>query len=138
MQGMNRTAPLLTLLLALGAGSLTSAGAVVRLGDALPAHPWAQSRDDEDERELVVLYSHDCGDLGDLWSAVLQAGLPVHAVNAEEVASPAPKGLSVWRGPDATAFARALKVSAYPTVLLVRGGRVLNAWEGDFTAAAKL
>lgn len=137
MQSVNRAAPLLTLLLTLGAGSLTSAGAVVRLGDALPAHPWAQSRDD-DERELVVLYSHDCGDLGDLWSAVLQAGLPIHAVNAEGVASPAPKGLSVWHGPEATAFARALKVSAYPTVLLVRGDRVLNAWEGDFTARAKL
>lgn len=135
---MNRTAaPLLTLLLTLGGGSLSSAHGLVRLGDALPAHPWAEIGGD-DERELVVLYSHDCGDLGDLWSAVLQAGLPIHAVNAESVASPAPKGLSVWHGSEATAFARALKVSAYPTVLLIRGGRVLNAWEGDFTAGAKL
>lgn len=137
MQGMNRTTPLLTLLLTLGTGNLTSAGAVVRLGDALPAHPWAASQT-EDEREIVVVYSHDCGDLGDLWSAVLQAGLPIHAVNAEGVASPAPKGLSVWHGESATAFARALKVSAYPTVLLIRGDRVLNAWEGDFTRDTKL
>lgn len=129
----NRTAaPLLTLLLVLGAVNLTSARALVRLGDALPTHPWASSQGD-DEREIVVLYSHDCGDLGELWSALLRSGLPIRAVNAEDVASPAPAGLSVWHGPDATAFARALKVSAYPTVLLIRGERVLNAWEGTFT-----
>ena len=126
-----RAAPLLTVLLALGVGTALPSEALVRLGDPLPAHPWASNANDE--RELVVLYSHDCGDLGNLWSAVLEAGLPVRAVNAEEVAAPAPDGLSVWHGPEATAFARALKVSAYPTVLLVRGERVLNAWEGTFT-----
>jgi len=130
---VHRTAsPLLTLLLILGAGDLTPARALVRLGDPLPAHPWASSQTD-DEREIVVLYSHDCGDLGELWSALLRSGLPVRAVNAEDVASPAPAGLSVWHGASATAFARALKVSAYPTVLLVRGERVLNAWEGTFS-----
>ncbi|AWN24427.1 penicillin-binding protein [Deinococcus irradiatisoli] len=123
---------MLSLLLALGSSGLGPAQGLVRLGDPLPPHPWSRSEGD-DERELVVLYSHDCGDLGELWSAVLSAGLPVRAVNAEDVASPAPRGLSVWHGPDATAFARALKVSAYPTVLLVRGERVLNAWEGTFS-----
>jgi hypothetical protein len=125
-----RAAPLLSLLLVLGAGTLGSAGARVRLGDPLPAHPWASAVGDT--REIVVLYSHDCGDLGELWNAVLHAGLPVRAVNAEAVASPAPAGVKAWHGPEATAFARALRVSAYPTVLLVRGDQVLNAWEGDF------
>lgn len=120
-----RHAPLLTLLLTLG---VTSAGARVRLGEALPAHPWSGA-----EREVVVVYSHDCGDLGDLWKAVLSSGLPVRAVNAEGTPSPAPHGVNVWRGDDATAFARALKVGAYPTVLLVQGGHILNAWEGTFT-----
>ncbi|BDP41726.1 hypothetical protein DAETH_16950 [Deinococcus aetherius] len=119
-----RHAPLLTLLLALGT---PDAGARVRLGELLPSHPWTSG-----EREVVVVYSHDCGDLGDLWGAVLGAGLPVRAVNAEDVPAPAPKGVNVWRGPEATAFARALRVGAYPTVLLVREGRVLNAWEGNF------
>lgn len=119
-----KRAPLLTLLLALG----TPADARVRLGEPLPAHPWTAA-----EREIVVIYSHDCGDLGALWGAVLAAGLPVRAVNAEEIAAPAPAGVNVWRGAEATAFARRLRVGAYPTVLLVRGGRVLNAWEGTFT-----
>lgn len=123
MPGMRR-APLLTLLLALGT---PAADARVRLGDPLPAHPWTSG-----EREVIVVYSHDCGDLGELWSAVLAAGLPVRAVNAEDVPAPAPAGVNVWRGPEATAFARALRVGAYPTVLLVRSGRVLNAWEGTF------
>lgn len=123
MPGMKR-APLLTLLLALG----TPADARVRLGDLLPAHPWQSAG-----REIIVVYSHDCGDLGELWGAVLAAGLPVRGVNAEDVAAPAPKGVNVWRGPEATTFARALRVGTYPTVLLVREGRVLNAWEGNFT-----
>nr|WP_188902437.1 penicillin-binding protein [Deinococcus aerophilus] len=128
-----RHAPLLTLLLALGTlPALGQAEARVRLGAALPAHPWTSDPVAEG-REVVVVYSHDCGDLGDLWAAVLDSGLPVRAVNAEGVPSPAPAGLNVWRGDDATAFARALKVSAYPTVLLVQEGRILNAWEGDFT-----
>ncbi|EYB67732.1 penicillin-binding protein 1B McrB [Deinococcus phoenicis] len=119
-----KRAPLLTLLLALGT---PAADARVRLGDLLPAHPWSAP-----DREVIVVYSHDCGDLGDLWGAVLAAGLPVRAVNAEDVPAPAPRGVNVWRGPEATSFARALRVGAYPTVLLVQGGRVLNAWEGTF------
>ncbi|QIP29437.1 penicillin-binding protein [Deinococcus radiodurans] len=99
----------------------------MRLGELLPAHPWQSA-----EREVVVVYTHDCGDLGELWGAVLRSGLPVRAVNAEDVTSPAPAGLKPWRGPEATQFARQLKVGTYPAVLLVRGGRILNAWEGTF------
>ena len=117
-------APLLSLLLLLGA---SPASALVRLGEKLPAHPWT-----DDKREIVVVYSHDCGDLGELWQAILDSGLPVRAVNAEDVALPAPKGVTVWRGDDATAFARKLRLEAYPTVLLVNEGRILNAWEGTF------
>lgn len=122
-----RRAPLLTLLLTLG---VSTAEARVRLGEALPAHPWTAA-----EREVVVVYSHDCGDLGHLWQAVLASGLPVRAVNAEAVASPAPAGIQPWRGEAATAFARKLRVGAYPTVLLVQDGRILNAWEGTFTGS---
>ena len=129
----HRHAPLLTLLLALGTvPSLSSAEARVRLGDLLPAHPWTEGAG-AGGREVVVVYSHDCGDLGELWQAVLDSDLPVRAVNAEGKPAPAPGGLNPWRGDGATAFARALKVSAYPTVLLVQGGRILNAWEGNFT-----
>ncbi|MFC3860224.1 penicillin-binding protein [Deinococcus antarcticus] len=117
-------APLLSLLLLLGA---SPASALVRLGEKLPAHPWTDG-----PREIVVVYSHDCGDLGPLWQAILNSGLPVRAVNAEEVASPAPQGITVWRGEDATAFSRKLRLEAYPTVLLVNEGRILNAWEGTF------
>ncbi|GGR49503.1 hypothetical protein GCM10008959_08480 [Deinococcus seoulensis] len=120
-----RRAPLMSLLLALG---VSSADARVRLGEVLPAHPWQSAA-----REVVVVYSHDCGDLGPLWQAVLDSGLPVRAVNAEGVTSPAPGGLSAWQGEAATRFSRDLKVSAYPTVLLVQEGRILNAWEGDFS-----
>ncbi|MBZ9751656.1 penicillin-binding protein [Deinococcus sp. HMF7620] len=120
-----RRAPLLTLLLTLG---VSAADARVRLGESLPAHPWTAA-----EREVVVVYSHDCGDLGDLWDAVLASGLPVRAVNAEGIQTPAPAGLRAWDGEAATAFARKLRVGAYPTVLLVQGGRILNAWEGTFT-----
>ena len=120
-----RSAPLTLLLLALGASGL--ANARVRLGEALPPHPWQSSG-----RELVVLYSHDCGDIGPLWGALASAGLPIRAVNPEETPAPAPAGLTPWRGEDATQFSRSLKVSAYPAVLLVQDGRVLNAWEGNF------
>lgn len=122
-----RPAPLTLLLLALGASGLS--GARVRLGEALPPHPWQDSG-----RELVVLYSHDCGDIGPLWGALESAGLPIWAVNPEETPAPAPAGLTPWRGDDATQFSRELKVSTYPAVLLVQDGRVLNAWEGDFEA----
>lgn len=118
-------APLLSLLLALG---LSSADARVRLGDPLPPHPWQS-----DEREVVVIYTHDCGDLGELWGAVLQSGLPVRAVNVQGVPAQPPAGLTPWRGAEADQFARQLRVATYPAVLLVRGGRVLNAWEGNFT-----
>ncbi len=122
-----RPAPLTLLLLVLGASGL--ANARVRLGEALPPHPWQSSG-----RELVVLYSHDCGDIGALWGALQSAGLPIRAVNPEETPAPAPAGLTPWRGIEATEFSRSLKVSAYPAVLLVQDGRVLNAWEGDFVA----
>ena len=122
-----RPAPLTLLLLVLGASGLATAR--VRLGEALPPHPWQSSG-----RELVVLYSHDCGDIGALWGALESAGLPIRAVNPEETPAPAPAGLTPWRGDDATEFSRSLKVSAYPAVLLVQDGRVLNAWEGDFVA----
>lgn len=118
-------APLLSLLLLLGG---SSAQAIVRLGEKLPAHPWPDA-----PREVVVVYSHDCGDLGELWQAILHSGLPVRAVNAEGIETSAPQGIEVWRGQDATEFARKLRVGAYPTVLLVNDGRILNAWEGDFS-----
>lgn len=119
-----RRAPLLTLLLVVG---VMPAQARVRLGEALPAHPWVSSG-----REVIVVYSHDCGDLGELWRSILESGLPVRAVNAEDIPAPAPPGVNVWRGDDATAFARTLRVGTYPAVLLVQGGRILNAWEGTF------
>lgn len=133
------------LLALLGLLTLDSASATVRLGDPLPPHPWAISQgaegsqgtdgspsaDDQDgPRQLVVVYSHDCGDLGGLWQGLLHSGLPIHAVNAEDIASPAPQGIEVWHGPQATQFSRKLRVSAYPAVLLVSGERILNAWEG--------
>lgn len=120
-----RRTPLFVTLLALG---FSHAGALVRLGDPLPPHPWPSA-----PRELVVVYSHDCGDLGELWQAALRSGLPVRAVNAEDIAADAPAPLQAWRGKDATAFARALRVGTYPAVLLVNEGRILNAWEGTFT-----
>ncbi len=126
MSGMRlRRAPLLTLLLTLG---ISTAEARVRLGELLPQHPWTAAA-----QEVVVVYSHDCGDLGDLWSAVLAAGLPVRAVNAEGFPSPAPAGVQAWTGEAATTFARQLRVGAYPTVLLVQDGRIMNAWEGTFS-----
>lgn len=120
-------APLLSLLLALGAGQ---ADARVRLGEPLPPHPWPSVG-----REVVVIYTHDCGDLGELWGAVMESGLPVRAVNVQGVSTPAPAGLTPWRGADAEQFARQLKVGTYPAVLLVREGRILNAWEGTFQGA---
>lgn len=111
--------------------SLSVAAAVPKLGEALPAHPWTA-----EPLELVVVYSHDCGDLGALWKDVLAAKLPVRAVNAELVPAPAPNNLDVWRGEAATAFSRRLKVRVYPTILLVRDGRLLNVWEGTFDLSA--
>lgn len=116
----------LTALLTLTTLAMGQASATVRLGDALPPHPWPQTAG----RQLVVLYSHDCGDISALWPALLRAGLPLHAVNAEDIFSPAPPEVDVWRGVQATRFSRALRVSAYPTVLLVSGEHILNAWEG--------
>lgn len=110
---------------------LSPALATPRLGDPLPPHPWTDA-----PRELVVLYSHDCGDLGPLWGALLGTGLPLRAVNAEEVPVSAPRGVQPWQGGGATDFSRALRVRVYPTVLLVQDGRVMNLWEGTFDAAA--
>ena len=108
-----------------------SAAALPKLGEGLPAHPWPDA-----PSELVVIYSHDCGDLGSLWQGVLASGLPLRLVNAEDVPAPAPLGLTAWRGPAATAFSRALKVRAYPSILLIRGGKILNLWEGTLDLAA--
>lgn len=105
--------------------------ALPKLGEPLPPHPWQEA-----PLELVVVYSHDCGDLGALWQDVLAAGLPVRAVNAEGVPAPAPTGVNVWRGADATAFSRALKVRLYPSILLVREGKVLDLWEGTIDLRA--
>nr|WP_052326760.1 penicillin-binding protein [Deinococcus peraridilitoris] len=107
--------------------------AVPRLGEALPPHPWQTQRA---PLELVVVYSHDCGDLGALWKDVLQAGVPVRAVNAEGVTAPAPGGVNVWRGEDATRFSRELRVRVYPSILLVREGRILSLWEGTIDLKA--
>ncbi|PYE55880.1 penicillin-binding protein [Deinococcus yavapaiensis] len=110
---------------------LSAAEAVPKLGEALPRHPWSAAA-----LELVVVYSHDCGDLGALWKDVLASQLPIRVVNAEAIPASAPNGLDVWRGEDATAFSRALKVRVYPTILLVREGRLLNVWEGTFDLGA--
>ena len=123
--------------------TLAPAEAKVRLGDPLPAHPWAST-----ERELVVIYGAGCGDLGTLWqevAAVQTPDLPVRAVFAEGTfsAEHLPKTLArtpnraldvwhnVWHGAEATAFARKLRVAHYPTILLVEQGRLLNVWEGQ-------
>ena len=51
-----RRAPLLSLLLALGALNLSAADARVRLGEALPAHPWTAAFPPE-AREVIVVQS---------------------------------------------------------------------------------
>ncbi len=107
------------------------AAALPKLGGPLPAHPWQSAPE-----ELVVVYSHDCGDLGALWRDVLGSGVPLRLVNAEDVPAPAPPGVAVWRGEGATAFSRALKVRVYPSILLVRDGKILNLWEGTLDLAA--
>lgn len=121
-------APLISLLLALG---ICGADARVRLGEMLPPHPWESKG-----RELVVVYTHDCGDLGDVWRTVLNSGMPVRAVNVTDQynITVTPKGLKQkpWRGEAANKFAKALKVGQYPAVILVNDGRILNAWEGNF------
>jgi hypothetical protein len=130
----------LGILVLLGSGLATP-----KLGSSLPPHPWPQSTpqitlEDKLEQDLenpkrywVALYSHDCGDMGDIWSALLAQNLPIHAINAEETYSAAPPSLeasrSVWRGPAATQFSRALKVRVYPTVLLLEGERIVGLWE---------
>ncbi|MDO4262667.1 MAG: penicillin-binding protein [Deinococcus sp.] len=122
-----RHAPLATLLLTLG---LPSAEAKVRLGDPLPAHPWTAQG-----RELVVVYGSGCGDMAGLWDAALASGLPVRAVFAEgDLRRTTHAPVTPWHGEDATHFARQLRVAQYPTILLVEGGRLMNVWEGTFSA----
>ncbi|GHG03159.1 hypothetical protein GCM10017783_14370 [Deinococcus piscis] len=122
-----RHAPLATLLLTLG---LPSAEAKVRLGDTLPAHPWAAQG-----RELVVVYGSGCGDMAGLWDATLASGLPVRAVFAEgDLRRTARAPVTPWHGEDAGRFARQLRVAQYPTILLVQDGRLMNVWEGEFDA----
>jgi hypothetical protein len=114
--------------------------ATPKLGSSLPAHPWQGKTLEnklepsaENSRYWVALYSHDCGDMGEIWNALLAQNLPIQAVNAEETYSAAPKSLetskNVWRGPSATQFSRALKVRVYPTVLLLEGERIVGLWE---------
>ncbi len=114
--------------------------ATPKLGSSLPAHPWQEKildnkleKSSENVRYWVALYSHDCGDMGEIWNALLTQNLPIQAVNAEETYSAAPKSLeaskNVWRGPQATQFSRALKVRVYPTVLLLEGERIVGLWE---------
>jgi len=101
--------------------------AVPRLGDLLPPNPWKEVP----ARALVVLYSFECGDLKDTWKVLLgQKTLPL-LVNPEENPAAAPPGVFVWRGLEATAFSRALKIRHYPTVLYLEDGRINRFWEGD-------
>lgn len=110
------------------------AHAKVRLGDPLPAHPWQTAAS-----EVVVVYAQSCEDPAALWQAVGQLrekGLPVRAVFAEGAfsaadAPPATSTIHVWRGADALAFARQLRVAHYPTLLRVDGGHLLGVWEGQ-------
>lgn len=110
-----------------GLAFLSSAQAIPRLGDLLPENPWKEVP----ARALIVLYSHDCGDLGNTWKVLQAQKIPLELVNAEETLAYAPPGLEVWRGPQATAFSRALKIRRYPTVLYLEDGRINRFWEGD-------
>ncbi|GGJ34292.1 penicillin-binding protein [Deinococcus roseus] len=85
-------------------------------------------------RYLVALYSHDCGDLTDLWKEVLSFKLPVLAVNAEGIPSPAPKETLLLQGEAATQYSRTLKVTTYPTLLLIEDGVVVGVWEPNGTS----
>lgn len=105
----------------------SSALALPRLGDPLPANPWKEVP----ARALIVLYSHDCGDLKDTWKVLLNQKMALKLVNPEETPAFAPPGLFVWRGTEATAFSRALKIRHYPTVLYLEDGRINRFWEGD-------
>lgn len=117
--------------------ALATAGAVLtgvgwglpRLGDPLP--PGSP----QPEAQLIVVYSHDCGDLGALWERLgsLQQAAPgaLLLLQAEGPPRAAPPGLNVWRGAEAQAYARKLRVRAYPSAVLVRGGRIHNLWEGS-------
>ena len=114
-------------LLITGFALCSSVLAVPRLGDPLPLNPWKVVP----ARALIVLYSHDCGDLKDTWKVLLgQKTLPL-LVNPEETPAAAPPGILVWRGNAATAFSRALKIRHYPTVLYLKDGRINRFWEGD-------
>ncbi|MBB6098179.1 hypothetical protein HNR42_001604 [Deinobacterium chartae] len=107
---------------------LPAAQARPALGSEVPPAPWSERAP---RSYLIALYSFECGDLTEAWNTLRRLNLPLYAVNAERRPSPAPAALEVWRGSEATAFSRALKVRVYPTVLLVRDGRLLNLWEGE-------
>ncbi len=114
-------------LLITGFALFSSALALPRLGDLLPPNPWKVVP----AQALIVLYSHDCGDLKDTWKVLMGQKIALLLVNPEETPVAAPPGLFVWRGNEATAFSRALKIRHYPTVLYLEEGRINRFWEGD-------
>lgn len=110
----------------MGCCLLGMASATPKLGNAVPALHLKQPLP---ERYLVALYSHDCGDISDLWKEVLSFKLPVVAVNAEGVPSPAPAETFLLRGDAATSFSRTAKVTVYPTLMLIEDGMIVGVWE---------
>lgn len=128
------------LLLCLASGSWASP----KLGALLPvpinhAHPdllvWPNALP-VSGRYLLVIYSHDCGALGDV-QALLASGLPIYAVQADAPATAAPKWLSspLLSGDAATAWSRALKISSYPSVLMIHQQRIRDLWEAEDISA---
>ncbi|GEM48839.1 penicillin-binding protein [Deinococcus cellulosilyticus] len=111
-------------------GLLGIASATPKLGNPVPA---LNLKGALPERYLVALYSHDCGDISDLWKEVLSLRLPVLAVNAEGVPTPAPAETLLIQGETATSFSRAAKVTVYPTLILVEEGQIVGVWEPDGT-----
>lgn len=89
------------------------------------------------ERYLVALYSHDCGDISGLWKEVLSFQLPVLAVNAEGILTPAPKETLFLHGNTATNLSRSLKVTVYPTLLLIEEGQIVGLWEPNGTGISE-
>lgn len=109
----------MTLLFATASGAI----GLPKLGTVLPNHPWTQKKP-----YIVVLYSHDCGDMGSLWQQL--TGFPIQAVNAEDISTPAPVA-NVWRGEGATRFSRAIKVRTYPTLIYVENEKITRFWDPD-------
>ena len=106
--------------------------AAPKLGVAAPDLPLV-APEKRPERYLVALYSHDCGDISALWSEVLGLRLPVYGINAEGIPTPAPNTVPVLGGDRATDYARTVKVTVYPTLLLIEDGVVVGVWESGGT-----